>query len=1206
MNFTAWTKNHNSFGRIVMIGVLLMSLLTMACTGAMASSARGSIQGCVFVDENMNLICDSGEQLITGVSVSLERAVGDGWETVETIKSDTYGKYAFETIEAGEYRIVSSTNSAELMVASVGQSVQLTDDYSAVCSAILSVEAAQRLENASDIGLRAISSLIFTSFQDENGDGVQAKKDRAASGVKVEVMSGDTAIAYATTDANGVAQIAKIPAGQYQLRVTLPIGYGFTAVGEQPLEGQSCVAGAGSEATSETFAFVAGEGLTTAAAVKAVGSFSGMIFEDMDNNGIYDEGEPGVAGVAVNLAGKRTGTSLTLASDDAGRYSFASLADDSYTISIELPQNMLYARYSKTGGDLRSIFSGATTERVYQIKKAANITDMYVGVIENGVISGTAFLDVNYNGVYDADEPAYKGVTLEVIKPTKSDVLGKTVTGDDGIFRIEGLRSGQYRVRALLPDDGSIFTIVPQDTFASSNLFAQYSSRRDQTIGPLTVVSGEAAEVLVGVAVGAKVTGTVFEDKDYSGAINGKEKKISGLKVQLVNEAGEIVASEVTNGKGVYAFSGIMPGNYTLEFQRKKGHGFTRLRPLEKGGSYVKVLEGEYGITDAITIAMAQEIADVNAGMLPSSTLTGIVFDDLNDNGLQDADEAGYTVASVRLLSNDNETDLVEQVNEDGSYFFDGVMPGQYTLTYILPEHATIARVVDGGNTLEGTGVESTTAPFTVKMGEAYECYLVGAVTLGNFQGIVFRDVNANGTQDAGEECLAGVELTLTPDVATAEEVKAVSGADGSYAMEGLRPAQYKLSIHLPQGYILSHSLVQDGLVLDAKQAVTVDCSWRILINRSAKQIGAVKPSTVSGVIWLDENKDGIRDDDESLFDNISIELINEKTGNLAKRTMSNDQGFTFTDVRAGNYTVRFSMPSQSEAADDRMSTFVHNNAYMENTGIVVLEDQTVSNLTTGLVSRTSVGGKLWLDENNANAAVNGISIRLYEANATLPLQTTTTDENGQYRFDGLWPGDYYMVAELPDGMIFVKPEDPNYQQGASVITTFEDGAGTSELFSVEMARHMLSQNIIFIKPAKVGDQIWLDENGNGLVDGTEPKISGVTVKLMQDGVEMYRMQSDEFGYYLFAEVYPGSYTLQAEAYPELGITQSVPELRIISSCLVSGDGKSAASDEFTVESGSLNMNFDLGYILIDGQQFDADGQRTTRNWNYRNEIGPL
>ena len=173
---------------------------------------------------------------------------------------------------------------------------------------------------------------------------------------------------------------------------------------------------------------------------------------------------------------------------------------------------------------------------------------------------------------------------------------------------------------------------------------------------------------------------------------------------------------------------------------------------------------------------------------------------------------------------------------------------------------------------------------------------------------------------------------------------------------------------------------------------------------------------------------------------------------------------------------------------------------------------------------------------------------------------------------------------------------------GASAVTASGEGAGTSELFYLHMAQHRLDMDVIYIKPARVGDLAWLDENGNGLVDEGEPGIPGVTVQLLQDGEAVYETVTDAYGYYLFTDVYPGAYTLVAKAYPELTPTRQVESLRIISSCLVGGDGNEAHSDPFEVESGSLNVNYDLGYLLREGESLpSAITAPPTRDWTLSN-----
>ena len=212
------------------------------------------------------------------------------------------------------------------------------------------------------------------------------------------------------------------------------------------------------------------------------------------------------------------------------------------------------------------------------------------------------------------------------------------------------------------------------------------------------------------------------------------------------------------------------------------------------------------------------------------------------------------------------------------------------------------------------------------------------------------------------------------------------------------------------------------------------------------------------------------------------------------------------------------------------------------------------------------------------------------------------TAEDGSYRFDGLWPGEYTLASSLPNGMIFVRPADPSYADGASFIDSTAEGM--SDEFDLLMAQHQLSRDVLFIKPAKVGDIAWLDENANGLVDGSERRLPGVKVRLVQNAQTVYETTTNAYGYYLFDDVYPGEYVLEAAAWPQLKPTTPVESLRIISSCLTSGDGVKATSDPFRVESGETNANFDLGYVLMDGQTLpdEAIADAPGRDWTLANE----
>lgn len=1160
----------------------------LVCLGSVALAEGLSITGCAYVDDNHNTIRDSGEQLITGVPITLECLNGAVWKSAGEAVTDAYGAYAFQNLSQGRYRVSCLLGGQDLYAASMASSQQYRDGA-------LVLEADLSSSFTADVGLRPAAKMQVKVFLDSNANGERGDYERALANVQVELLSpdGESVLTSGTTDAKGSVILSAAP-GECLLRVTLADDCAFTVLGKH-----NCITSDGVTGTSDPITLVVGETVKASVGARPVGSFSGMAFEDMNNDGVMDDGEPGVEGVTVHLSGSRTGTVRSITTDATGVYHFQRLPDDLYTVSADLPEGMLYARYSKTGGDKRSIFTGSNLTREFSVKSGAPVADKNIGVVQKGVIHGKAFLDLNYNGLPDVDEPGYKGVTVEAIKLSNSTSYGKVVTGEDGLFRLENLRGGDYRLRAILPEDGSIFTVTAQGEPHEANLFEQRKSRRENSIQPLAIESGGEDSAVIGVALGASISGKVFQDADYNGRLNGKEKLLSGIKVQAVDAQGQVVATSVTGPKGQYVLNGLMPGSYIVQVQRKEGFGFTRLRPQEKEGSFVTHLEGSVGVTNPIAVSMGEAITGVNAGMLPSATVSGSLFHDENDNGLWDDGEGGMTTAEVRLLSEDGEIDLYCTPLADGSYFFDGVMPGKYTLSYHLPEHCEMAQVAKGGNTVKHTALITDGEPFSIKMGDAHTMPLAGAVTLGSFAGGVFHDANANGLCDPGESPLAGTSLSLTAS-GSKDVFEALTEADGAFMLSGLRPDDYTLTIELPDGYIFSRELGVDELRFENVSREKMGCPWDALTNRTEKAIGAVQPGSISGVIWMDEDRSSTRGETEWIMEGLTLLLISEEDGAVVDTVSSYAGGFLFENVRPGAYTVQFSLPNQSEPANDPTSTFALSGGLMQHKGVMVAEAETVRHLTTGLVSRTSIGGSLWLDEAGQRSPVSGVSVSLLQDGQV--LKTIVTAEDGGYRFDGLWPDEYVIQASIPDGLIFVRPGDPNY--GASIIQDTQ--SGLSHSIQLLMAQHQLHSDILYIKSAKVGDLAWLDENQNGLVDGSEPRLSGVVIALTQNGKAVYETTTDAYGYYLFPDVYPGEYVLKASAYPELVPTTPVKELRIISSCLTSGDGSAAFSDPFLIGSGESNANFDVGYVLRNGCTLPQGAvalDAPTRDWTLLNTI---
>ena len=927
-------------------------------------------------------------------------------------------------------------------------------------------------------------------------------------------------------------------------------------------------------------------GLVSAASASQ-GYISGRVWNDLNNDGLMDDTEPGVQGVALTLRRSDTGEILTAVSDETGAFLFDSLPDDAYTFSVELPRGMLLARYRKEGGDLRSVLTGEDSgfTRTFVVKSTEPLGHMNLGLVDSAIIKGMAFLDLNYNGSYDEGEPPYAGVTMEVIRNASERSMGKMKTGEDGQFSFDSIRTGNYRLRAVLPDDGSTFTYVPAALGFLSNQFSARDGRRENSILSIDAENSMEYEYFVGVALGGQITGAVFEDGNYTGVLEKADRRLSGVAVQLVGADHTAVAETTTSAKGVYTFNGVMPGVYTLRFARADAYTFSKYRPLEEGGNAAKLTQtGAYGETEPFAFQMQEQLTGLNAGLVQSATLGGVFFYDVNDNGLMDPGEAGFTEGRVRLQSDDGEIDLTQSVAADGTYFFSGVVPTSYMLSYLLPEHSEMAKTISGGNTLANQGPVNSIPGLSLKAKKSYVQPLVGALKLGTFEGFAFEDTNADGVRQDDEAVLEGVAVSFKQRGAQEPAASAVTDLDGRFSVTGLRPDEYFLDISLPGGIIFSCDLLASHIALAAADTHSALVPFDTLLNRAENAIGAVSPATLQASVWLDENLNGSQDAGERMLDGLEYALYDEsrQTYVMTARAGANGDA-VFHNVRPSTYTVSFRLPDDAQPVIGA-GTFSQDGRTMAQSGIVISEGETFTDISGGLQCTTSVGGSVYADRAEGRVPVPGARVMLYAEGNTQVIQATVTDAQGQYRFDGLWPGRYILEAERPAGLVFIRPGDPTLQAEDSIITRISDDLGSGDPFALTMARDQLSHNALLTVPAKVGSLVWLDQNENGLIDGDEPMINGVTVNLLQDGAAVYTTVSNEWGYYEFADVYPGEYTLEAVAYPELGITIPVPALRIISSCLVSGDGAVAASDPFSVTSGSVNFMYHLGYTIKPGE----------------------
>ncbi len=151
---------------------------------------------------------------------------------------------------------------------------------------------------------------------------------------------------------------------------------------------------------------------------------------------------------------------------------------------------------------------------------------------------------------------------------------------------------------------------------------------------------------------------------------------------------------------------------------------------------------------------------------------------------------------------------------------------------------------------------------------------------------------------------------------------------------------------------------------------------------------------------------------------------------------------------------------------------------------------------------------------------LSGVTVQLLDSNGVV-IRTTTTDANGQYRFDGLTIGTYSVREIQPVGLLQAGQRAGSGGGDASVpdlISLINVGAGVS----------LVNYDFCEIPPAELSGHVYVDTDQDCVYDSDEAPIAGVTITLLDaNGNVVATTQTDAAGQYKFSGLRPGNYTVR-------------------------------------------------------------------------------
>lgn len=168
-------------------------------------------------------------------------------------------------------------------------------------------------------------------------------------------------------------------------------------------------------------------------------------------------------------------------------------------------------------------------------------------------------------------------------------------------------------------------------------------------------------------------------------------------------------------------------------------------------------------------------------------------------------------------------------------------------------------------------------------------------------RGILYIDSNGDSTRNAGEEDYSGVRVTATGPVTLTTTTFVENPAIGNYNFEFSAPeGSYTINYDMPPGY---HATTTRPL----SRIVPPDLAW---VEFGIAPDQTTFYSTISGNVFVDTNKNGVKDPGESNYTGaqpIAVTLYPMRAGVTITYPVFTPGSYLIENVPAGNYQVKYS-----------------------------------------------------------------------------------------------------------------------------------------------------------------------------------------------------------------------------------------------------------------------------------------------------------
>ena len=179
----------------------------------------------------------------------------------------------------------------------------------------------------------------------------------------------------------------------------------------------------------------------------------------------------------------------------------------------------------------------------------------------------------------------------------------------------------------------------------------------------------------------------VFNDLDQDGIQDANEPGVSGVTVQLKNCSNTVLTTTTTNGNGQYNFGNLDQGCYRIGIVLPNGFSVS---PQNVGNdANDSDISPTSLMTGNINLDQGENDPTNDAGIIrdpePRGSIGNQVWNDLDNDGIKDANEPGLNGVEVKLINANGVVIATTTTSNEGNYNFDNLETGSYQIMFGTP-----------------------------------------------------------------------------------------------------------------------------------------------------------------------------------------------------------------------------------------------------------------------------------------------------------------------------------------------------------------------------------------------------------------------------------------------------------------------------------------------------------------------------------------